>query len=580
MGNTCNCVAVEPSESADSGVQDADDYIKPRRPSRSDVIDNIDEVYQLDVGRSGVLGSSSIGTIVSTLHRKSQTMRAVKQICKRSIEGDGWKDELQTIQQLDHPHICKLHETWEDSRNVYLVMELCKGGQLTNLPRRHEKLNEGMIAALVWQMADAVGHLHEHNIVHSDIKPENWLFAELSEDAPVDTNLKMIDFGLANKHGKHNTVRRRSFRGLRSEAGDRAVSSRSNGSKQHSYVNGSGQKRLNIRDQQSLFCKSPEQLDEVENGHGTSITLDLRQEAAKSDVWALGVLAYFLLSGQSPFHGSAETKDVQIRNARFVFMPADLWRPVSAEAKNFIALCLQRDPAARPSAAKALGLPWMRQARGVIEECISLGKSPLRNGTLSAMDPPLPSGESILSSFDQMNQLNQLEKAGVIAAAHHLSFGGLADLSKVFDSLDRQREGLLSLTEVFEALLSFGVPCSDLLKQVRELDNEGNVAVEYSEFISAVHDFQRNMQESAVWAVFRSFDTHDGSDEVRKKDLCKVLGQGNLRKCLAETFPGLLLERVVQDMDKDGNATIDFDQFTQVLRNTAPALANYNYLQN
>eukprot|EP00927_Polykrikos_kofoidii_P018910 TRINITY_DN18802_c0_g1_i1.p1 TRINITY_DN18802_c0_g1~~TRINITY_DN18802_c0_g1_i1.p1 ORF type:complete len:613 (+),score=96.57 TRINITY_DN18802_c0_g1_i1:103-1941(+) len=598
MGNYCTCVAVEPSDhgqellgSSLTEPETFSDLPTPRSNGqrapepcvRPEQIEHIDEVYQLDNGREGILGSSSIGTVVRTRHKKSQAVRAVKQISKRNIEGDGWKGEIQTIQQMDHPNICKLHETWEDSRHVYLIMELCRGGSLMNLSQRHEKVNESVIAALVWQMASAVGHLHKHNVVHSDIRPENWLFGELTQEqdrrkAALDTNLKMIDYGLANKHGKMS-LKRRSFRTL-DAAQTMAMSS-------HHLRNGMANRRLNLREQQSLFCKAPEQLDLDMNG-SSSASLTIRDErererAQKSDVWALGVLAYFLLSGQSPFHGTAETKDVQVRNARFVFMPPELWRPVSSEAKNFIALCLSRDPHTRPTARGALMLPWMQLARGVIEEheLRKMGrKLPNAGGSssrLSILDPPLPSTEMILCSFDHMNQLNVLEKAGVIAAAHHLPNEKIPDLTKKFETMDKQREGLLSVQELFEALLSFGVPCDDLLKQVRDLDNEGCVAIEYSEFISAVDDYQRNIQDCAVWAVFRSFDTAEGGDGVRKKDLCKMLGQENLRKCLTDNFPTLALERVLQDMSKDGDRVIDFDQFTQVLRGSPPLGPNgYN----
>jgi serine/threonine protein kinase len=585
-----------------------------RRPGSA--CEHIDEVYQLDGGMDGVLGSSSIGTIIKMRHRKSQKMRAVKQISKRNIEGEGWKEEIHTLQQLDHPHICKLHETWEDARSVYLIMELCKGGSLTNLAEKHPEVNEGMIAALVWQMVSAVGHLHKHNIVHSDINAENWLFgqnepSEKSEknsgngtqDPPskqngsefhrhfIDTSLKMIDYGLANKHGKHT----------RASARNRPRSW-NNGPVRPGTEDVLYQRRLNLREQQYLLCKSPEQMETEDNGHeygfggrngsvhsgysGSSMssyhrphsatqvtdkqgsTAQISHSETKMDVWALGVLAYFLLSGQSPFHGPAKTKDVQIRNARFVFMPSDLWRPVSSEAKHFIALCLQRDPECRPSAEKALSLPWMKLGNRIIEEYTGRGST---NGDaaslrLSLADPALPSAQSILAAMDRMNHLNALEKAGVIATAHHLPFEKLADLPKKLERFDQQREGLLSLQELFEVLVATGVPCQDLLKQVQELDREGMVAADYLEFVQSAHEFQHSIQDNAVGAVFRSFDTPDGIDEVRKKDVCRVLAQENLRQCLNNTFPGLRLERVVADLQQDGEQTISFDEFSQVLR--------------
>jgi Ca2+-binding EF-hand superfamily protein len=288
------------------------------------------------------------------------------------------------------------------------------------------------------------------------------------------------------------------------------------------------------------------------------------------DVWALGVLAYFLLSGQSPFHGNNKTKDVQIRNARFVFMPSDLWRPVSSEAKHFIALCLQRDPEKRPTAEKALSLPWMKLGLEIMEEYAGL-QNGNGNGTsrkLSLRDPALPSAQSILAAMDRMNHLNAVEKAGIIATAHYLPVETLANLRHQFERLDKNKEGLLSLQELFEVLVKAGVPCQDLLKQVTELDREGMVAADYSEFVASALDFQHNMQDNAVGAVFRSFDIPDGRNHASKKDVCKVLreSQENVRQCLSNTFPGLRLERVISDLEQDGQNGISFDEFCKVLR--------------
>merc|ERR1712167_1518 len=103
-------------------------------------------------------------------------------------------------------------------------------------------------------------------------------------------------------------------------------------------------------------------------------------------------------------------------------MPSELWRPVSAEAKNFIAMCLQETPGDRPRA-----------------EMKRIGRWPppqdfKASAKLSLMDPPLPSAERVKSSFARMNQLNVLEKAAVIAAAHRLQEHKISDLSKAYEA--------------------------------------------------------------------------------------------------------------------------------------------------
>jgi len=554
MGAQCSCSASEHSEILveDDGSGSANSRDKSRtkepRPAENE---KFDEEYQLDIGSDGILGCSSIGTVVKTRHKSSSKVHAVKQISKRAVEGEEWRGEIQAFKGLDHPNICKVHDTWEDAMNIYMVMEFCKGGQLTGLgSQKSDKVNESTIAVLVRQMVDAVTHLHQHRVVHSDIRPENWLFEEKIEEGkrPLDTQLKMVDFGFANKYGKMRGASRFSTK-------DQAMMRRKHGPSKES---------------RSLFCKAPEQVDSQvgtisgQRGHS--------EEVEKADVWALGIIAYFLLSGQPPFTGPPE-KDALFKSASFVFMPSELWRPVSAEAKNFIAMCLQESPQLRPRADKILGLPWMSLANRALEEEADLKRigrwPPASNfkasNKLSLADPPLPSAERVRSSFARMNQLNVLEKAAVIAAAHKLQEHKIQDLTQAYEAMDKNKEGVITAQEFFDGLESCGVPCKELAVLVQGFDTDEGRMIEYLEFVSAIEDFQRNMQDSAVWAVFRNFDSQ-GSKSVLKKKLVEALGQKSHRKHLASNFPELPLESVLEELDHDSNGIIEFEEFKQILR--------------
>lgn len=520
-------------------------------------MDHFSEAYQLDVGSDGILGHSSIGTVVKTRHRASSKLHAVKQISKRSIVGgEEWKGELKALSVVDHPNICKVHDSWEDAMNIYMVMEFCRGGQLTGMGcSREEKVNESTVAVLVRQMVDAVSHLHEHRMVHSDIRPENWLFEEkLEEDKrPLDTQLKMVDFGFANKYAK-----------LRNNSRFPSVTQLGVPMSQ-----GAGPSRIRVcgmNEDRSLFCKSPEQVACSSGHRGHS------EDVEKADVWALGIIAYFLLSGQPPFSGSP---DALFRSASYVFMPTELWRPVSAEAKNFIAMCLQEAPQDRPRAEKALALPWMGLANRALQEEAELKRigrwPPAGNykatSKLSLLDPPLPSAERVKSTFARMNQLNVLEKAAVIAAAHRLQEHKISGLFKAYEAMDKNQEGVITAQEFFDGLESCGVPCKELSMLISGIDFNGTRMIEYPEFIAAIEDFQRNMQDSAVWAVFRNFDSQGGK-AVLKKNLVEALGHKTHRNGLALNFPDTKVESVLEQLDHDSRGVIEFEEFKQILRSS------------
>lgn len=107
------------------------------------------------------------------------------------------------VSQLDHPNIVRLEEVYESQSEIYLVQELCLGGELFDRldeqPDYH--YTEAECARLVKQMLSAVRYLHSKGIIHRDLKLENFLFSSTAQDS----ELKMIDFGLS-KHFTYGEV--------------------------------------------------------------------------------------------------------------------------------------------------------------------------------------------------------------------------------------------------------------------------------------------------------------------------------------------------------------------------------------
>merc|ERR1712226_214956 len=87
-------------------------------------------------------------------------------------------------------------ETFEDHKNIYLVLELCSGGELFDRIIASGHFKESDCAILMKQILRVIFYLHENGIMHRDLKPENFLFVESNEPIEKST-LKIIDFGLS-----------------------------------------------------------------------------------------------------------------------------------------------------------------------------------------------------------------------------------------------------------------------------------------------------------------------------------------------------------------------------------------------
>lgn len=274
----------------------------------------IEEVYD-GVHDGPVLGSGISGLVRLCTHMATGAKYAVKCLDLGLVETEEGlqqlREEIAIMCQLDHPNIVRLEEVYESHSEIYLVQELCVGGELFDRldeqPDYH--YTESQCAKLVKQMLCSVRYCHSKGIIHRDLKLENFLFST----SDTDSELKMIDFGLS-KHFKYGEV-------------------------QHEAVG-------------TPYTVAPE----VIRG-----TYDER-----CDVWAVGVITYLLLSGDPPFGGCGGPESLmQVRSnilaGRFKFEPVEIWQHVSQEAKDFIRELLVTDPTNRPTARACQKSQWLHK---------------------------------------------------------------------------------------------------------------------------------------------------------------------------------------------------------------------------
>jgi len=202
------------------------------------------------------------------------------------------------MKRLDHAHIARLIETYNHKGNIYLVLELCSGGDLYT----RDPYTEDQTARIVSSIMGAVSFMHEHDIMHRDLKYENIMFANTNPKAEV----KIIDFGLSKKYLPHESMKE-----------------------------GVG----------TVYTMSPQVLE----GDYTN----------KADVWAVGVLTYMLLSSQMPFYGKNRREILEkILKCDYDFK-GRRWGQVTNQGKNFVSDLLQYDPDHRPSAEEAKQSIWL-----------------------------------------------------------------------------------------------------------------------------------------------------------------------------------------------------------------------------
>ncbi|CAL8074055.1 unnamed protein product [Calicophoron daubneyi] len=155
------------------------------------------------------LGSGSYGEVYLAKRKGSDDLLAIKVIAKTKLSKrgeDNLVSEISILKKLRHPHIVCMYDFSWDSSAVYLFMEYCPGGDLSQFLKQRKRLREDLVRHFLQQLALALYYLKKKNIIHMDIKPQNIMLT-----SPTNPVLKVTDFGFAQCH--KDTIKMNELRG-------------------------------------------------------------------------------------------------------------------------------------------------------------------------------------------------------------------------------------------------------------------------------------------------------------------------------------------------------------------------------
>ncbi|RXN00573.1 Kalirin [Acipenser ruthenus] len=249
------------------------------------------------------IGRGRFSIVKKCVHKATKKEVAVKFVSKKMKKKDQVAHEAAITQHLLHPQFLSLCDIYESPGSFILVLELMEDGRLFDFLINHDELMEEKVSFYIKDTLEAIQYLHNCRVAHLDLKPEN-LLVDLHIPVP---RVKLIDFGdaiqITSQYYIHPLLGNPEF-------------------------------------------AAPELIQ------GCPVALS-------TDIWSLGVLAYVMLSGVSPFlDESVEETCVNICRLDFSF-PDDYFWGVSHAAKDFIKAILQVNSRKRPAASTCLQHPWL-----------------------------------------------------------------------------------------------------------------------------------------------------------------------------------------------------------------------------
>jgi calcium-dependent protein kinase len=255
----------------------------------------------------------------------------------------------------------------------------------------------------------------------------------------------------------------------------------------------------------------------------------------KCDIWSAGVILYIIICGYPCFNGEDDDEIfAAIQKGKIVF-PSPEWDSISNDARELIKkMC--SPPNKRLTASQVLEETWVK------DNAPNAGKTLL----------PLK-----VEPFKNYAHSNKLRKAVLTYIASRLSEEEIKKIKAIFQSIDIDNDGKLSLEEMKKAVsLADGMKIEDIEKLFKSIDTDNSGNIEYTEFISASIEKNIYLKEEKLKEAFKLFDA-DGSGKISRAEIEKILHMDKHSKEIDAIM-------AKHDINKDGE--IDFQEFLTMMK--------------
>ncbi|ERN08074.1 serine/threonine-protein kinase ATG1c isoform X1 [Amborella trichopoda] len=251
------------------------------------------------------IGSGSYSVVWRATHRVHGYEYAIKEINMERLNKklqESLLSEIVILKTINHPNIIRLHDIIETSGRIHLVLEFCKGGDLSMYINRHGRVPQATAKHFLQQLAAGLQVLRENNVIHRDLKPQNLLLS--TNDSHYV--LKIADFGFARS--------------------------------------------LHPRGLAETLCGSPLYM--------APEIMQFQKYDAKADLWSVGAILYQLVTAKTPFSGNDQIQLLQNIKTSEVRFPSDL-KELGPDCIDLCQKLLRRNPVERLTFEEFFNHPFL-----------------------------------------------------------------------------------------------------------------------------------------------------------------------------------------------------------------------------
>ncbi|KQJ84031.1 calcium-dependent protein kinase 12 [Brachypodium distachyon] len=263
-----------------------------------------------------------------------------------------------------------------------------------------------------------------------------------------------------------------------------------------------------------------------------------RNYGREIDVWSAGVILYILLCGSPPFWAETEKGIFDAILVAQLDFSSSPWPTISENAKDLIRQMLNTDRQKRITAAQALEHPWLKEG--------------------GASDRPIDS--AVLLRMKQFKAMNKLKQLALKVMAENLSPEEIKGLKQMFNNMDTDKSGTITVEELKIGLTKLGSKISEaeVQKLLEAVDVDKSGSIDYTEFLTAMMNKHKMEKEEDLIRAFQHFD----------KDNSGYISREELKQAMTEYGIGdeANIKEVLDEVDKDKDGRIDYEEFVEMMR--------------
>ena len=465
------------------------------------------------------------------LKNNEKIIRLMKMIDGKNILNDekkkkDFKDDIKSLQLLDHPNIDKIYEVFIYEDFYYLICNYIEENNLIEKIKNIGFEEESKINTIMNQLLNSIIFLHGKDIFKIELDLHNLMVYELTIKS------KKTSLGKKGKKADPNADKDK-------KDNEKAEIKRKTEIKLSviGYLNENYSSEL-----EHLIFYPPEIIEQIENENMKKNNEE--EENDKTDEWACGIIMYYLITGEFPFKATEKEELFQNIKNKEIDFSSSKFESMSDSCKDLLAKLLEKDKAKRISAQECLDHPFFT------------GESLIKEEKVEDVDVELLS--KLLKVEKPKSKFHELINAYL--CFHFLDKDEEKKLSDIFKYIDKDHNNYISENDIKNALEQNNIKYND--EQIYNIfyvfDYDRNDSIQYQEFLRVLCDKKDLYKEENMENVFNAIDV-DKNEFISIEDIQKFVPNDDEIKNRVE-------KEFTEPFGMKNNDKMIYDQFCELIR--------------